>query len=324
MPTLLLLTLLASDPNAASRMERESIADLSTAELAFSDGRTKLSQHRGQPIVYAWFRDAGYSMDAAERAAKLQADYARKGLIVVLLDTESDGSLDQNSKSRAFLLGRFSGYNGASGGLNCSAPVKQTYDAGAGIALIGVDGRLVTRGACREVGGKLTKLIGAELSMAKKGWGDDDLAKKIRALAFGKGAYAAAVALVEANPEPAVQEAIADVENRVAGEFARLDALTAHGRVQAADILIEELAESLKGRDDWIKALAQRQERWLSFRTEALIAFDKHCRRAESALDRGKALSKSQYEALKALKVETLGSERLEAILALSSALGAR
>src|SRR6185503_1638485 len=182
------------------------------AELEFKavlggDGRTKLAEFAGQPVLIAEFSSAPKGLAAAKLAVELDRESREAGLVTFLMESAGHDAIYQRALqlrdlpgATCWLLGKQElpvAFDGASG-------------TGPRLVLFGVDGTLLFAGS-HEASDGLKKLLHAELDKRNKGWGTEASVRKARALAWEKGRLAEAVALVEAalkGPElaPAARE----------------------------------------------------------------------------------------------------------------------
>ncbi len=219
------------------------------------DGRGTITDFRGQPVLFAWYKDGAYAMDAAVKALKLHKKHGKKGLAVVLIDSEASGD-DGWAKSHAFLLSRFGDIGAWSSGGVAVPGAAASYSDGAGVALVGADGTMVLKGANRTLGNKLDKAIARELKRTRGGWGDDATAREMRALAFGKGKLGAAAAM-HTDGNAATEAALADIEARYHGLRKRAEFASASGCFAEAERELSALAKAVEGHAAWADATAK-------------------------------------------------------------------
>jgi len=251
-----------------------------------SDGRTDITDFRGQPVLFAWYKNGGYGMDAAVTAVKLQKKYGGKGLVVILIDSEPSRE-DAWAKSHAFLLSRFPGFNAwSSAGIQVPG-ASASYREGAGVALVGVDGTMVLKGANRALGNKLDKAVAAEIRKMTTGFGKNPTARKVRALAFGKHDLAGAAALAKGEDDE-VAQALRDIETRYKSLRESVEYFASLGLYRNAEARARELSASVKGHAKWAPAVERLIKRIASEATAEDRARERTLDRFQRALARGK------------------------------------
>jgi len=289
---LLIVALLAACHASITAQETFSIG-----EPSGTDGRTQIADFRGQPVLFAYWRNSGYAMDAATRAVKLHKKYGPKGLVVILVDSGAWVGPDAWARSRAFLLDRFPGLTAwSAGNLHLPASASDAVDpasrlrssGGASVTLIGVDGKVVLKGANRGLGGKLEKGVIEELRKAKKGWGTEATAVKTRALAFGKGDLAGAARLA-AEMQGEAAAAFNDVKLHFNGRLRTIEYLSMRGLCTAALERTHAVAAAVRGYPAWEQAVARVQESVAKQTSDASHSLEKQFVRFARTLRKGKA-----------------------------------
>jgi hypothetical protein len=179
-------------------------------------------------------------------AIKHDLELSEKGLVTVLMERQGADA----QKLEAFLLAHWP-QNRA---LACTGAPVPTPDF-QGIphaALIGVDGTLLWDGSPSAGTKKLDELVEAELAKVKKGWGENEEARRARALLYGKGDLAGAHAVAAAMPEGAARSAlVAEVERRYALAKKRVATLRAQGRWIEALAAARDLQKGAGARAEW-------------------------------------------------------------------------
>lgn len=268
------------------------------------DGRGAIEDFRGQPVLFAWYKDGAYAMDAAVKAMKLHKKHAKKGLVVVVIDSEASGA-DGWAKSHAFLVSRFGGFEAWSSGGVAVPGANSSYADGAGVALVGADGTMVLKGANRTLGNKLDKAIVGELKRMRAGWGDDAVAKEMRALAFGKGKLGAAAALhVDGNAAAAT--AMKDIEARYHGLKKRVEFASADGCFAEAERALATLADAVAGHAPWVEAVQALEKSIAARATDDDRAREKTLQKFHKAIARGK-VSRGQLKKIEAFATSCAG-----------------
>jgi hypothetical protein len=222
------------------------------AFLAGGDGRQKLSEFRGQPVLIVNWTDTDFGQGAAKEAEKLAKELAPEGLVTILLDTHNKP--EQEIEASVMRL-----YPGSPARLtqNQKLPIEYLQNGPPpAVALVGVDGTLLVAGSYTVDLNKAAKLVKAELKKARSGWGEHAAARAARALAYGEGSLGAAKQALAAalQAEPAQAELLAVQAELAAHCEARVKAarwLLEHGEVLRSLDQARALAASVKGDADW-------------------------------------------------------------------------
>jgi hypothetical protein len=188
----------------------EPVPDFELRQVLGGDGRTRLSEFRGQPVLIADWTDMEVGLGAAKGAAKLHEELGEDGLVVLLHEFKR--------KDPAWMQGfALKNLDGTDAPLCCTQSFPIRYEENGfppNVALIGVDGTLLAAGSYLVDLGRAGKLAKAELKRARSGWGEHPDARKARAEAFGRGELAAARARITAalaeEPEHAELLAVRD------------------------------------------------------------------------------------------------------------------
>ena len=156
------------------------------------DGRTKLSEFRGQPVLIAWYSTVFAGLEAARAAVKMEEELNGRApgsrLAVFLMEIKNGDAAYLRALQMAELP-------------EARCPLLRTldlpvaYDDSLGpppkLVLIGVDGTLLYAGTYQRAGA-VEDLVQVELEKMEKGWGEDPVVREARALAFGQGKLGAA------------------------------------------------------------------------------------------------------------------------------------
>jgi hypothetical protein len=257
-----LLLGLACLPAASFRGEKVSpghaVPDLTFTNVVGGDGRTKLSEFRGQPVVIACYSTVFAGIEAARVAIDLEQKLAKDGLVVFLMEIKNH----EETYLRALQMAELPG---ADSRLLRNQDLPVVYDRATGfppyIVLIGVDATLRYAGSYQSANA-MRKLLAAELEKSKKGWGDDPLVRKARALAHGAGRFGEARALLE--PGSAGGHATAELRAAADEIEARFEALLrslAHfveqGEPRRAAAAASALAVAASGLPAWVERAAE-------------------------------------------------------------------
>ena len=123
--------------------------------LAGGDGRQKLSEFRGQPVLIVNWTDTDFGRGAAKEAEKLARELAPEGLVTILLDTHNKPA--QEIEASVMRL-----YPGSPARLTQNQKLPIEYlDNGPppDVALVGVDGTLLVAGSYTVDLNKAEKLV---------------------------------------------------------------------------------------------------------------------------------------------------------------------
>ena len=231
----------------------ERLPDLAFRDfLAGGDGRQKLSEFRGQPVLIVNWTDTDFGLGAATQVKKLAADLDAEGLVTILMDSH-------NKKEEEIRASRMRLFPGSPARFMRTMNLPIAYlDNGPppDVALIGVDGTLLLAGSYTIDLSKAEKLVKAELKKRKSGWGEHQAARAARALAFGQQRLAAARASIAqalaAEPGAAeLGEARTEIEGRFASWDRSVQQLMEQGDVLRAQESARALAEAVSGDAEW-------------------------------------------------------------------------
>src|SRR5262245_54604869 len=156
--------------------------------LAGGDGRQKLSEFRGQPVLIVNWTDTDFGRGAAGEVEKVAKELVPEGLVLILLDTHNKTAPEIEASVLRL-------YPGSPARLqqNQKLPIEYQEDGPPpNVALVGVDGTLLVAGSYTVDLGKAIKMVKPELKKLEQGWGEDDQARTARALVYGKGLLGAA------------------------------------------------------------------------------------------------------------------------------------
>lgn len=224
-------------------------ADCTFPSFLNGDGRQKLSDFYGQPVVIdQWGTNCPPCVGVAvPNAIRHDHECAEKGLVTILVECQGADA----KKLEAFLWKRW--------------PDNQCFSCvGVGVPLphspgipfagvIGVDGTLLWAGSPVVESKKMDDLIAAELDKVKKGWGTTPAQKKVRAALFGKDNLAGAAALVAALPEGEERTLLqAEVDARYAVKKSAITTLQEHGDWLGAQNAAKDLLKSVGSQASWV------------------------------------------------------------------------
>lgn len=173
------------------------VPDFELKGVLGGDGRRKLSEFRGQPVLIVWYSTFFAGLDGAKIAVDLDreinGDLRDSQLVVILMEIKNHDATYLRALQMAELPG-------ARCWLLKNQELPVVFDDTTGfppkMILIGVDGTLLYAGSYQSAN-KMKKLLEAEVEKTEKGWGADPLARKARALAWGQRKLGEAAALLE-------------------------------------------------------------------------------------------------------------------------------
>ena len=276
-PSLALLLLSSSLIAQERAAVGDVLPDYEFKQLVQHDGRTRLSELRGQPVIVAGFKQhLVEGLDAAWVAKDLLHKHESDGLLVVLEDQMAWKKSDSWARVLGFWM-RFFGHpvwitsNFGDGHEDLPIQRKRSQRDVRSLVLIGVDGRLVLEGVAEPAKNAekssdfrvaFRRAVHAELEKRKKGWGPTKTARRVRALAYGKGELAkanAAIAKAGGDEAELSKELRATLVNELDAAFAarakRVDFLLAEGRYVTAKAVLKKLRSNVRGVERWEKRL---------------------------------------------------------------------
>jgi hypothetical protein len=220
--------------------------------LAGGDGRQKLSEFRGQPVLIVNWTDTDFGRGAAGEVEKLAKELVPEGLVLILLDTHNKTAPEIEAAVMRL-------YPGSPARLQQNQKLPIEYlDNGPppDIALIGVDGTLLVAGSYTTDLGKASKLVKSELKKLEKGWGEGEPAREARALLYGQGLLAGAKTYVEeglrmVSDHPELTTIRSEVSGRFDQRLRAVSYFREQGQVLRAQEAARSLAEAVKGDAEW-------------------------------------------------------------------------
>jgi hypothetical protein len=205
-------------PRGEKAVAGQPVPDFELRTVVGGDGRTKLSEFRGQPVLIAWYSTVFAGIEGARIAADLEreinGDLLDAKLVVILMEIKNHDATYLRALQMAQLPG-------ARCWLMKNQDLPVVFDDTTGpppkMALIGVDGTLLYAGSYQGAN-KVKKLLETEVEKVEKGWGTDPLARKARALAWGQRKLGEAHALLEpalgGSASPELTTLAAEIEKR--------------------------------------------------------------------------------------------------------------
>lgn len=272
----ILLVLAAVAPGQQVTRQPAKIGDI-VPDHQFKDpiahgGRDRISDWFGHPVlVFGWRGHLLEGLHAAKPAFELHSKLGKRGLVLIGTDRH-DWRGKPGHESATFWLG-------VTGHLPmiCSVPATRPKDDlplawnvprdERSMALIGVDGRLLALGSLEDLKQqraptrrKFEKLAAAEVKRRRSGWGEDAVAKKARALAFGKDQLGKALASLDAveEAERSAEQALAraEIERHLATRKKAIAWWREKGQPLAAQEAMKDLAKAIRGQTGMEQACA--------------------------------------------------------------------
>ncbi|HEX6886156.1 MAG TPA: hypothetical protein VF530_22470 [Planctomycetota bacterium] len=220
--------------------------------LAGGDGRQRLAEFRGQPVLIVNWTDTDFGRGASGEVEKLAKELVPEGLVLILLDTHNKTAPEIEAAVMRL-------YPGSPARLQENQKLPIEYlDNGPppDIALIGVDGTLLVAGSYTADLNRASKLVKSELKRLEKGWGESEPARAARALLYGQERLAGAKAYVEEGLRIVPDHVeLTAIRSEVTGRFEhRLRAVSyfrEQGQILRAQEAARALAEAVKGDATW-------------------------------------------------------------------------
>ena len=239
----------------------EIVPDHEFPRLYGHDGRTRLSQLRGHPVlVVGWKQFIPDGLHPAWIADELLDDYADDGLIVIFQNRnrwhENDWWGTQSFWRRSFGSPVWFGDGDPKKTPDLPIDRKTSKRDVHSFLLIGVDGTLILEdqildaGAAQKRGGAkagIVRAIKTELSRRKRGWGEDKTLRRARALLYGSNKIGPALAALDrSKATPEETDAVkAEVKQHFEAQLTSLRFLYEQGRLTEGAALHRSLASSL-------------------------------------------------------------------------------
>ena len=240
------------------------------------DGRTRLSDLYGQPVILAGFRRHFQTgLHASWYVDELLRRHKRDGIVAILLDTQKWDEKLRGVHTRSFWLRFFTTAPWLS-----VAPPQQSLPirreggkwTDRSLVLIGVDGRLVLEGEVEPLQEKVRRgtykarfadALEAEIARRKHGWGKDPGVRRVRKLLFGKGHFAQAwraLSSLDASEVPEVTTVRGELDHALEVAIRAVRRLLDDGRYDDAKERFEDLQKSVRGIEDLAKRVAPLEE----------------------------------------------------------------
>ena len=245
----------------------EIVPDHEFAPLVNHDGRTRLSELVGQPVLLVgWRANFNDGVQGLAQAFELVKKHGLEDLVLILENRNVWRTDDQWVGELGFLYVQLPSLRRAWVSNNPDQagapdiPIRRARGRTLqSIALVGVDGTLLVEGEAEEVAEDLAKRVAAEVKRRRKGWGEDKVAIQARALAFGKDQLSKALAALDKAAEtqvPEHQTVRAELQRHFQARLKSLRFYVDEARYLDADEALRALQKSVKGQASWLEALA--------------------------------------------------------------------
>jgi len=282
----LVLALVPATPFPTPRAEAagigEPVPDLALEGLVGGDGRTRLAEFVGTPVLLVDWADFASGYDAVRVAVALQEDLGGDGVAAILHETQGM----EAGPMQALLLERFPGH-GCRLITRRWLPIRyEDNGPPPRVAVIGVDGQVAVAGSYLADLARARKRIEEEHRRRKSGWGDHPAARKARARAFGRDELAearelVARALAEEPDAAELATAAAEVERAYASRLRAVDFHLEAGDARRALETAQALAKAVRGDAAWEQEVAALLERFESDEVERELKLAKQLDKLE-------------------------------------------
>ena len=299
LPACLLMVLVALSLRSAFAQGESSPVAVGTrlGEIEFGrvfggDGRNRLSEFAGHPVLVTSFRDISMGMNAARHAWRLHEKFADRGLVVILVDL--DGWMDDKTAAHGWslILKTFGDPRLRVASLPRGLPIS-TQKAVYFDVLVGADGRLIAAGKDSEVSSAVEKGLEAEFDRMKKGWGASSQARELRATCFGARKLADAGCMgrdlmSDLGIDDEIVTALGEIAQCKSARVSGIRRLVEDGRLAEADRECQALVRDVKGFSPWAMEVQALAEELGSDASKAEIAQVAEAEKLASALFKGK------------------------------------
>lgn len=272
----------------------QKVPDVTFPDFLNGDGRQKLSDFRGQPVVIdKWgTRCPPCIGTAVPNAIRHDHEHASDGLVTILVESQGADA----AQHEAFLWKTFPD-NQCFACTGIDVPIPESR----GIpycAVIGVDGTLLWVGNPAATPKPVEEFVAAELAKVKKGWGDTAEARKVRAALYGKNDLAAAAAVLalmaDGDAKTQLQQ---EIDARYAVLKGAIAAQQERGCWLRAQAQAKALQKAVGAHATWAAEVASLVATFDSDDAKAELAMDKKLEKVEKLLRERK-----DEPAVKALK----------------------
>jgi hypothetical protein len=237
-----LLALGLAAPRAQSKAAAgDLVPDFTFPEfLTGGDGRQKLSEFRGEPVLIVNWTDTDFGRGGADGVRKLAKELVPEGLVLILRDTHNKSADEIRAAAMRLYPGSPARFT-----RNMEEPIEYEQNGPPPhVALIDVEGRIAVAGSYTVELSGMEKLVKAELKKQASGWGTHDAAREARALLFGEGRLA---------------EALARCDEALAAEPEQPELLAVRGEIQARWAALERSVRYHMERGEYGLALEKAQ-----------------------------------------------------------------
>jgi hypothetical protein len=243
----------ANPPKPAKAALGEQVADYQFPALVGGDGRSKLSDFFGQPVlVEVWDKTWAECIDEGlPHAIQRARTWKPKGMVVILIERRHL----KREEIETFLWRQWPGFD-VMACVDTPNPVPDSKDVPYA-ALIGCDGTLVWHGKPTSGERAIADKMNTELQKMQKGFGDSDEQRRLRAAIYGRGAFADGKKVVDACADEARKaELKKELEAALARRVAVAKSVLADDRWLEARDLALALQKGTAGVAEWQAEIA--------------------------------------------------------------------
>lgn len=240
-------------PKVAKAELGEKVADCSFPELVGGDGRRKLSEFFGQPVlVEIWDKTWDECInEGLPHAIQRARTWKPKGMVAILIERRHL----KREEIETFLWRQWPGFD-VMACVDTPNPVPDSKDVPYA-ALIGCDGTLVWAGKPTSGERAIADKMNTELQKMQKGFGDTDEERRLRAAIYGRGAFAEAKKVVDACADEQRKAALAkELETALSRRIAVAKTILADDRWLDARDLALALQKGTAGVAEWQAEIA--------------------------------------------------------------------
>ncbi|MEZ6197975.1 MAG: hypothetical protein R3F20_19985 [Planctomycetota bacterium] len=222
-------------------------------------------------------------MAAAESAVKLAEKHADKGLAVILMAT-SDWKDAAGTEECAYLRRTFKDH-AALVAANASVPIAFEGDPPF-FFVVDAEGRLALSGPYKTKGSQIPGAVKKALAARKRGWGENDLQRRVRQAAHVKGRIGEAWDAIGAVDDQPLRDEIQGLVKRRADMIGRLISAGEFARARRS---LDDAIESAGWRESMREPLQARIDELEAKDAKAAVAADEKLEKLAASLARGKS-----------------------------------
>jgi len=252
----------------------EEVRDMTFPEFNQGDGRQKLSEFRGQPVLVVTFADVFGGLSAAMRGIKLAKAHRNDGLVVIMTRVKAGGTFGDGTEGVDLAAWTMKRYPGAD--VRVCDRVRPAWNwRGLGMfpyyAVIGPDGKLVGVGAMPKTPKGLAQGVATAVAQVRKGWGSKEEAA-FRKRLHGKQDLAFALA----NSTGLLR---GEANGIVARRLKAIDWMLDDGQWLRAKKAADKLSKQVAADAEHSKAVDERLARFVTPAGERELGLDKKLQR---------------------------------------------